>query len=402
VANSVVIDPNGKETEFVGPVSHYEVVQSNPPAADTRFVAAEIDAPQGEASGAEVQKAAAAPPRPAKATAKPGAKNDPSSKTKAVILAGVGMGLLAGLMCAVLFTHPGPVDNSTDMGSVTSNTTGLKGHLITNWGDRLDYKLSIEPSDPSQLAGFSNAVINSPRPLSINVQLKSVTGAVLCDDAILLKFDPLKRSAIATATPVGKGKKVDEILENRAQVAQALNNARMVSQELDREHGKDIFQNNVGSDGQVASISAQGTLPCSRKQYESTASWGFTSNFPVVIPVASPHTQDSKQNDNSLSAAVTSDRISEAQSAASKRRKIALPVSRFFVEEDDTAVGYQAQTGIIETRAGKAFQMEKRDLVSTELKGVDFPINVHYRCDQFGACALAGIGPTIQRAWMER
>jgi len=65
-------------------------------------------------------------------------------------------------------------------------------------------------------------------------------------------------------------------------------------------------------------------------------------------------------------------------------------------------VGFQPATGIIETRAGKAFQMEKRDMVASALAGAELPLTIHYRCDQFGACALAGVGSGIQRAWMER
>jgi hypothetical protein len=82
--------------------------------------------------------------------------------------------------------------------------------------------------------------------------------------------------------------------------------------------------------------------------------------------------------------------------------KPALPVSHFSIEEDDSIVGYQPSSGVLETRGGKAFQMEKKDMVTSALKGVDLPLTIHYRCDQFGACALAGVGLGIQRAWLER
>jgi hypothetical protein len=85
-----------------------------------------------------------------------------------------------------------------------------------------------------------------------------------------------------------------------------------------------------------------------------------------------------------------------------KRKIAALPVSHFSIEEDDAVVGYQTATGIIETRAGRSFQVENKDIVASEIKGIELPITIHYRCDQFGACAMAGVGSGIQRAWIER
>ena len=397
--NSIVIDPKDEQTEFVGPVSRYEVVESKPPSSNQRFIAAELDAPAaGVAASSEAQK-------PAKPTAKTSAKKgaSPASRTRFVILAGVGFGLLGGLVCAVIFTRPAAQDGSTDMGSVTPLAAGLKGQLTTNWGDRLNYKLTVEPSDPSYQDGFSNAVNNPARPFQVDVQLKDASGTVLCDNSILLKYDPLKTDAGAEPAPepVGKGKKIDEVSQDRAQVAQALNNARLVGQELNREHGRDIFQSNVGPDGQVDSLSAQGTLPCTKKQYESTASWSFTSNFPVVPQLARGHGAGSADDDFSSSDLASSRRAEEA-GMISARRKVAMPVSHFSVEQDDEVVNYQASNGTIETHGGKLFDMEKRDQVALALKGVDLPIRIHYRCDQFGACALAGLGTGIERAWLER
>lgn len=395
-----ITDPKSEQTEYVGPVSRYELVEPKSSASDARFVASELHPPSAEAAGGTVQNAASQPAssRTVKSSQKAGAKSA-AKGTKVVILAGVGIGLLAGLVCAMLFTHPAAPDASTDMGSVTSSTTGLKAHLITNWGDRLNYKLTVEPSDPSQVPDFSNAVNNSPRPLSVDLQLKDPSGTVLCDTPVLLKFDPMKTAAGVTTEPAPTGKKVDEVSLDRAQVTQALNNARLVGQELDREHGKDIFQNNAGPDGQVVSISAQGALPCSKKQYESAASWSFISNFPTMLEA--DDSSASTLNDGVSSATDSSNR-SSAWTAAAQRRRVALPASRFSIEEDDSAVSYQASSGVIETQAGKAFQMERRDLVASALKGVDFPIAIHYRCDQLGACALAGLGSGIQRAWLER
>lgn len=402
--NSIVIDPKGEQPEFVGPVSRYEVVEAKPAASDQRFIAAEVDAPAEDAPAARPQQQAkqAVVSRPVKSAEKSSANT--GKGTKLVIIAGVGLGLMGGLALAVTFTRPVAQDGSTDMGAVTSTATGLKGQLTTNWGDRLNYKLTLQPSDTSYQAGFTNAVFNPARPLQIDLQLKNANGTVLCDSPILLKYDPMKAGASAEATPepAAKGKKIDEVSVDQAQVAQALNNARMVGQELDREHGKDIFQNNLGTDGQVTSISAQGTLPCSRKQYEHAASWSFTSNFPVVMQLAKGHSSESIEDDDLADPNVDAQPGTYQQRMIAARRKVAMPVSHFSVEEDDEAVNFMASNGTLETQAGKQLQMEKRDQVALALKGVDLPIRIHYRCDQFGACAVAGLGSGIQRGWLER
>lgn len=402
--NSIVIDPKGEQTEFQGPVSRYEVVESKPAASDQRFIASELDAPTEDAVAAPAKTGTQAGVARQTKTEKSGA--NAAKGTKLVIFAGVGFGLLGGLALAVMFTRPAPQDGSTDMGAVTSTATGLKGQLMTNWGDRLNYKLTMQPSDPSYQAGFTNAVNNPAHPLQVDLQLKNASGSVLCDSPILLKYDPMKTSASTSAdaetAPTGKGKKIDEISVDQAQVAQALNNARLVGQELDREHGKDIFQSNVGQDGRVTSISAQGTLPCSRKQYEHAASWSFTSNFPVVVQLAKGNSADSIDDDDLADPNVDSQPSTYQQRMIAARRKIAMPVSHFSVEEDDEAVNFVASNGTLETQSGKQLQMEKRDQVALALKGVDLPVRIHYRCDQFGACAVAGLGSGIQRAWLER
>lgn len=410
--NSTVVDSKGEQAEYVGPVSRYEVMESKPAASEQRFIAAELDGPSGEAAASGGQRAPAqvAAPRPAKAAAKSSA--NAAKGTKLVILAGVGLGLMGGLVCAMLFTRPSTQEVTSDMGTVISTATGLKGQLTTSWGDRVNYKLTMGPSDPIYQMGFTNAVINPTRPLQIDLQLRNASGSLLCDNQILLKYDPLKGSPSASAEtapeppPPGKGKKIDkvsaEVSADQAQVQQALDNAKLVGQELDREHGRDIFASNVGPDGQVTSISSQGTLPCTKNQYEHAASWSFNSNFPIVAQPAKGHGAASSEDDDFADLDDIPTRSPVEARATTARQRVALPASHFSVEEDDQAVSFVASNGTIETRAGKVFQMEKRDQVAQNLKGVDFPIRIHYRCDQLGACALAGLGNGIQRAWLER
>jgi hypothetical protein len=407
------VEPKAETTEFQGPVSSYQVIEAKPTASDTRFIAADLHAEVDGIPAVPVQSVAiSAPARKRRASRADRVETtnaeEASNKTstKMVVALGVGLGLLGALAVVAFVLLPGkPADTSYDMGSVTSTATGLKGHLVTNWGDRLDYKLTIEPTDPSQMDAFVTTVNNPPQPIALNLQLKDVGGTVLCNTPIIMKFDPLRNipnAATSNPSPNGAKKNAkfeEETAQNQAAIDQSLNNARLVSQELSREHGKDVFQPVNGDDGQVASLAAQGTLPCSKKQYESAASWAFTTNFPSVLQPAGPG--GAEADDVAFSGGFA--RNSSGSFVQRRvKRKVPLPTSHFSVEEDDSLVGYQAATGIVETRAGKSFLVERRDLVASSLKGVELPIPIHYRCDQMGACALAGLNNGIQRAWLER
>jgi hypothetical protein len=411
------VDPKNEASEFQGPVSSYQVVEAKPIASDQRFVASELDEEEDQTApvtaAPEPVVKAKAPKRIARQaasavrTVKYEAEQVERSSTKMYVMLAAGLGILTSLAIVAFVLMPGKsADTTYDMGSVTSTSNGLKGHLTTNWGDQLSYKLSIEPSDASQLDAFVTAINNPPQPISVSLQLKDVSGSILCDTPVLLKYDPLKKIPNVVTrddsarTGNAKNAKIDESVQTQAEVERALNNARLVGQELNREHGKDIFQPVNGDDGQISSIASQGTLPCSKKQYQSAASWAFVTNFPSVLQTAGPQNSDTNDNLDAFGVAPKTSGSTEAERRVTRR--VPLPNSHFSVEMDDALVGYQTATGIVETRAGKSFLVEKRDLVASSLKGVELPIPIHYRCDQLGACSLAGLNSGIQRAWLER
>jgi hypothetical protein len=400
--NSAPVDPKSAVDEYTGPVAGYELVESKPVAPDDRFIASTIDAtPEVAHAVAEARaRYAAALLAPAEAVAEDQEDEEeertPSETLKTNTTLVIGVGVVAFLVFLLTFLLHGKVEASGDMGTVTENTSGLKGHLTTNWGDRLNYKLTLEPADSAQAAAFANAVYHSARPLWVGVQLKDPTGEVLCGSTILLKYDPLQNSAAAISAPAAT--EADASGPNQIDVAQALNNARLESQEIAREHGKDLFENVNGPDGQVASIAAQGTLPCTKKQYDGTASWALLSNFPV--PGANTPGTDSDRA-AADEAQARSARADEKASLA-RKRKSAPQVSNFSIEEDDEIVGFRPAAGTIETVAGKTFRVERKDSTMSALKGMDLPVRIHYRCDQFGTCTLAGVGASVQHAWMER
>ncbi len=407
-----VNEERGETPEFQGPVSTYKVVAENPNASDTRFVASDLYDDEDVRAEA-LQRQAELSAQPAQITEqRPVKKKKKSAQqelalTRMYVVLAAGLGVLASLAVVAFVLMPGKsADTSYDMGTVTSTTTGLKGRLITDWTTRLNYKLTIEPSDSGQLDAFVTAINNPPQPLSVTLQLRDVSGTVLCDTPILLRYDPLKNAPEFvpgdSSPPASTTREaaIEEAIRNQAQIDQSLTNARLVSQELAREHGNDVFQTVTGQDGQIASLAAQGTLPCTKKQYESAASWAFMTNFPSILLPTGPEAYDSDLA--SFGAPGDDAGGSDSFGGRKAKQKVPRPTSHFSVEQDDALVSYHASTGLAETREGKTFLVEKRDMVASSLKGVEFPIPIHYRCDQFGACALAGLHAGIQRAWLER
>jgi hypothetical protein len=322
---------------------------------------------------------------------------------------GGGVGILFGIAIAFITWHeakptppPGPIvaqqpslpHVTRDLGSVVSSPVGLQGHLITKWDDKLEYSLVIEPNDPARIAGFALAVSDPPRPLSINVELKNFAGYVLCRQDIVLKYDARKAAALAAARAqslAGKrhGRKVSGEQEN-----QAVDFDKLDAQEAERERGKDIFRNQTGPDGQIESILSQGKIPCPAIAYGSVAYWSFTSNFPAVDE--QDELLQRRANDTSPSSKTLAARKEATKIAAGKPAYLS-------IEGDDAIVGYDAATGVIETGAGKTFLMDRTSGEADAIRGRDFPINIHYRCDQTTAdCTFSHAGAVLLHAKLKK
>jgi hypothetical protein len=147
-----------------------------------------------------------------------------------------------------------------DLGSMDDIAAGLKGHLTTNWQDGPGYRLTLEPADASLLPGFAMAVTSSPRPLSVGFELLDSAGAVLCGQSAVVRFD-------STRGKSGEDAHAIELLRQ---------------EEFAREQGHDIFENEIGDDGQIAAIGAQGRMPCTREAYRAAARWALSADFPSV------------------------------------------------------------------------------------------------------------------------
>ena len=322
------------------------------------------------------------------------------SQTKKYAAIGIGLGLAVGLAVAFLMRHPG--GGISDMGAVNAAQYGLTGHLTTDWKDnRLAYRLTIEPAAQAQRTGFQENVNSSPRPLSLILQAKDPFGAVLCSDTILVKYDPHYAPSVATKELKPNASRAEQALAARNEIAKGITLARLEGQELDREHGKTLFQNDVGADGQVASITAQGVLPCAKKDVDQFASWSFLSDFPIVAkPVVSKGGAPDRSSNADTSTADDDAKKSEEVAVAAKARKkpVPPPVPPIFVEGDDQIAWFDATGGVAETRGGKALMLDKGDNLVASLKGRDLPIAIHYRCNEMAGCTFSGVGLGLHHA----
>ncbi|HUV68738.1 MAG TPA: hypothetical protein VMW15_03695 [Terracidiphilus sp.] len=402
--------PSDENPEGERPRQDYDIIPSKREEPEANFTAASRLYSAIARTPAEGRRVADEPlPAQAQPAETGTASHQPAkvgaNQTRVYAIIGIASGLLVGCAIAALFIHSARQNAPVDMGAITTAQFGLKGHLNAKWGDnRLAYQVTIEPSAPEQRAAFIAAVSTSPRPLFIDIQLKDPFGTVLCGHTVLLKYDPRNAAPPAAAEPDPRSAKRVRRLDNSSEIQNQINQttslAKLQLREIDREHGNDLFQNDLGTDGNIASISAQGILPCTKQQFDDAATWGFNSNFPVV---AQPESTDSNgdQSGDQGSTGKNSGNL-RASEAASGRRRSRPEVSPISIEGDDQIIWFDASTGVIATRAGKALVIDKTDSVANALKNRDFPVAIHYRCDETGACTFAGVGNVVERARLRR
>jgi len=344
--------------------------------------------PGGDDSGA-------APTSPAAESQKPA-----TNRIYVYAAVAVGFGVLLGAMFAAIAWQRSGQHDPAQLGSVTSSADGLTGHLALNWADALNYQLVVAPSDPLRRAEFSLAASSSPRPVSFYIRLKDSAGSALCDQTIVLKFDPRQAAGQISGPQAGTGIAADAPTD---QVAQGFDVAQAEAAELKREYGQDIFQGSAGPDGQVVSINAQGKLPCSKQAYEQAASWSFSSNFPTL---AEQSELLKRQLDLTAAADAATANASAASIAPAHRRKpklLAQPATvAYGIEGDDELVAFDTTRGIVETSTRKFFVVGKPIAADNSAAWQDIPADVHYKCDLNGLCSLRRRGAAILYAQWKR
>jgi hypothetical protein len=87
-----------------------------------------------------------------------------------------------------------------------------------------------------------------------------------------------------------------------------------------------------------------------------------------------------------------------SQPAFARRKmapKSAQSTSSFFIEGDDQIIDFDASAGVIATRTGRTFLIEKAGAEASALQERDLPLRIHYRCDQMQACTITTAGAGI-------
>jgi hypothetical protein len=396
---------NGEKTEGEKlRLSSYKIIEPEPepePESLIDITAKSAQQPLVDVSAAAEEKAASGEPivpnPPFLESWRSRIRKFAENPTKVYATAGVGLGILLGVVIAVVFWIMGAPDGPYDLGVATSSAAGLKGHLFAKWDKKLEYRLTIEPGEEARQEGFALAVANSPRPLSIMVRLQDAQGFVLCSKEILLKYNARNAAAFAASAPDSQGNKMDADKNFSNQLEQKLNVARLEAQEPERELDRDVFQNQINQDGQITALNAQGEIPCTKKAYGDTISWGLSTNFPSLAE------QDElrKSRDEAQANAA---RLAGAALAAHKKRAstTAVKLLPFSIEGDDAIVDFDASRGIIQTRGGKTFFIDKTGVQAADPKWQDYPVSIHYRCDRLSNCALAHAGSGVLRARLGR
>jgi hypothetical protein len=317
-----------------------------------------------------------------------GQERPPARKKPNLLMFAAFGGLI--LVAVIAFTLARPKQNTPppgDMGPGIVAASGLRGHLNTQWEGnektgKLAYQLQIEPMEDRWQAGFSRVTLDAPKPLSVNVRLLDASGFALCGKEIDFRFDP-RGAGVPIAVPFENGKKSPAAERVAAwSAARESEITRMQADEAAREHGKDIFQNQVTNDGQVSAVNVQGTLPCSPDQYRRASYWDFNTNFPtldeqaaLVDPRAAMLAKGEFTPPGSL-----------------KRRTLSrLPQEGFVIQGDERVTGYDSARGVLWAE-GKSFQIDKRyGQVTASAWANDYSL-IHYRCDQHANCALTAAG----------
>src|SRR6185437_14223531 len=284
----------------------------------------------------------------------------------ALILLGAG-GLAIVILLVFLVVRPKAVPSFQDLGQGISNTDGLKGELTTRWvSGRAQYQLTFQPQFAIYKAGFSYVTGHPPEPFWMNIRLLDATGYTLCSKQILFAFNP----AQAAPTRSHRGGSASASPEFAA----------LQTAEQQREQGHDVFQNQMGDDGQVVSVVAQGNLPCTEKEYKRFGYWDFTTNFPSIDE------QKQIMREPALAAA----RAAAEARAALRRREAAMP--RFFVEGDANLASYNASRAVVEASSGQAFQVLRSTDRAAANEWATDRAQVHYNCDQHATCTLSRSG----------
>lgn len=289
----------------------------------------------------------------------------------------VGVAALAvAAIVILLFKLPKSKTDGSDLGAGVFNSAGLRGHLVARLQKgQTQYQLEIKAIDPRSNAGFAQVAGDPPQPISINIRILDSSGFALCGKEIIMPFDPSREfPMLKKAAQTGSGisgelaKQQEDLLILKAE-------------EQDRERGKDIFHNQVGSDGSVNTMYAQGVLPCSADQFKRFDYWDFSTNFPSM-----------EEQDRLLKHPRDMLAFAGPDEKKNKRKASSQVRSAFYVEGDDRAAGWEASSGNLVTSMNRTFFVGGKSAQAIAAAWAADDVHFHYKCDQRANCALVHAG----------
>jgi len=287
----------------------------------------------------------------------------------------VGLGVLAvAALVILLFNLPRKKSDANDLGQGVFNAAGLRGHLVTRWQKgKTQYQLQIQPIDARSNAGFELVAGDPPQPIYINLRILDSSGFALCGKQIILRFDPMREFPMLRRAAQTGGKISGELAKQQEDLL------ILQAEEQDRERGKDIFQNQLNSDGKATSLYSEGELPCSADQYKHFDYWDFSTNFPTM-----------DEQDALLKH--PKDLLVFTGPERDGKKKPSAPRSAYYIEGDDRAVGYDPASGTLETGMNRSFVVGTKTEQSIAATWATDVAHFHYKCDQRSNCALIHSG----------
>ncbi|HUN84159.1 MAG TPA: hypothetical protein VMU48_07260 [Terracidiphilus sp.] len=292
-----------------------------------------------------------------------------------ILYAGVAA-LAVVAIVILLFNLPKSKAGGNDLGAGVFNSSGLRGHLLTRWQKgQTQYQLEIQAIDPRSNAGFAQVAGDPPQPISINIRIMDSSGFALCGKEIIMPFDPSREFPMLKKAALTGGGISGELAKQQQDLL------ILQAEEQDRERGKDIFHNQIGSDGTVRAMDAQGVLPCSADQFKRFDYWDFSTNFPSM-----------EEQDRLLKHPRDLLAFTGSAEARNKRKASNQLRSAFYVEGDDTATGWEASSGNLVTSMNRTFLVPGKSAQAIAASWAADDAHFHYKCDQRANCALIHAG----------
>lgn len=288
----------------------------------------------------------------------------------------LGAGILAAAIFAVLMLNK-PTSSAPpfqDLGPGVSNVAGLEGHLVTRWQKGAQYQLKFEPLFAIYRPGFSFTVDHPPELLWINLRLLDSTGYQLCNKRVTFRLVPTRAKVDLALVHQPTIRKLNVSVASAPALASAGPAPKQAG------GSPDLFQNELGDNGQISFVYAQGVLPCSEAQYRKFYFWDFSTNFPSLDQ------QVKLMNAPAIAAA----RAAAAAEEAERRKEAHSP--HYFVEGDTSVRGYDPATATLQAGTGQSFIVVKRTELSTANAWAQSNAQIHYKCDTSSNCTLTRAG----------